>query len=159
MKYPVLLKPSSPKLARLEAKLGVAGVRPERACRQGTRLCADGRIRGCRISLSKDELEAWFWGAAAKNKGNGCWEWKSTIDVYGYGTFTNHKTRWLSNRFAAVLILGAEPQLFVLHTCDNPSCVNPSHLWLGTHEDNMKDKIEKGRARFWGHPVKAKTIQ
>jgi hypothetical protein len=56
------------------------------------------------------------------------------------------KKRYRAHRFAFLLLHGDIPNdLLVLHTCDNPICVNPAHLYLGTHQDNMDDKVRRGR--------------
>lgn len=77
-----------------------------------------------------------------------CWEWTGAKITDGYGQFrTGRDATILAHRFAyehqnRVAIM---PGIVVCHTCDNPSCVNPEHLFLGTHKDNMRDKMEKGR--------------
>ena len=80
-----------------------------------------------------------------------CWLWKASKDKNGYGIFKGSLagvpfTR--AHRFSYALHTG---DLLVgmqaLHTCDNPSCVNPEHLFSGSNADNMRDKIEKGRSR------------
>ena len=76
-----------------------------------------------------------------------CWEWFAGKDTGGYGQLHVAKNKKiLATRFSWMLFRGNPGALFVLHTCDNPSCVNPSHLWLGTQIDNMRDRTTKGRA-------------
>jgi hypothetical protein len=87
-----------------------------------------------------------------KKMEGGCWEWTSTIDSDGYGIFgaTLHDVRYKrAHRFSWALHNDkpVPTYMHVCHTCDNPRCVNPAHLWLGTNEDNMKDKMRKGRQR------------
>ena len=82
------------------------------------------------------------------NENSGCLEWTGHIDKYGYGKKSNFRGRpELAHRVAAILWLGFQPApgLCVLHRCDNPACVNPKHLFIGTHTDNIRDCVAKGR--------------
>lgn len=80
---------------------------------------------------------------------HGCWEWVGPITGDGYGALKNrgkmvgaHRASWAINR-------GPVPSgLCVLHQCDNPLCVNPAHLFLGTHGDNSRDRCAKLRGAF-----------
>lgn len=97
------------------------------------------------------------------SRSEGCHVWTGTVNDSGYGLF---KIGWKkgqvrAHRYSWELANGKIPEgLFVLHKCDNPICVNPDHLFLGTQADNIKDMDEKGRrvssriARFFGedHP-------
>jgi len=78
-----------------------------------------------------------------------CWIWLGSKDKSGYGHFfvdSFKRTPKGAHRVSYELNVGEIPHgLCVLHKCDNPSCVNPEHLWLGTKLDNAKDKINKGR--------------
>lgn len=83
------------------------------------------------------------------NKTETCWLWVGSIDSSGYGSLSvgskEKKRKLLTHRIAYTLAKGDPGNLQVLHTCDNPRCVNPDHLFLGTHEDNMQDRKDKGR--------------
>lgn len=78
---------------------------------------------------------------------DGCWYWTSHTNEFGYGcVFFNGKKR-LAHRVNYELLRRHIPVgLMACHTCDNPSCINPDHIFLGTMNDNMKDMIKKGRS-------------
>ena len=77
-----------------------------------------------------------------------CWEWKGSINHLrgGYGSISHNKKHLKAHRVSYELYYG-EPlgDLHCLHKCDNPSCVNPLHLFAGTNHDNVMDKVNKGR--------------
>lgn len=87
----------------------------------------------------------------------GCWDWKGSIAKGGYpvmscrreiGSDRGHRASWIIHK-------GKIPKgLFVCHSCDNPICTNPEHLWLGTHKENNDDKIKKGRSANNPFPIK-----
>ncbi len=78
---------------------------------------------------------------------NGCWDWLGSKNIkMPYGRFRVGKKGILAHRFSYTINVGKIPEgLCVLHKCDNPSCVNPEHLFLGTYLDNVRDCIKKGR--------------
>jgi len=77
----------------------------------------------------------------------GCWLWLKYRNLGGYGQLTYKNKRCLAHRHSWESFNGEIPKdLDVLHKCDTPDCVNPDHLFLGTHQDNMEDMINKGRA-------------
>lgn len=80
-----------------------------------------------------------------KVSADGCWEWQGAKYPNGYGNFTAYNLNY-AHRFAFVIFNGELCEgMEVCHTCDNPSCVNPAHLWQGTKSDNMRDCATKGR--------------
>lgn len=102
------------------------------------------------------------WGLAERfafyvQKGDGCWEWRGPKTSLGYGKLCfnykylgAHRVSWELHRGP----IGAG--LFLCHKCDNPGCVNPDHLFLGTQMDNMRDKIAKGRDLYGEKNTEAK---
>lgn len=78
----------------------------------------------------------------------GCWLWTGHVDRCGYGKICVNHRNINSHRAAWAAFRGPIPDgLHVLHSCDVPSCINPDHLFLGTHADNMRDRMVKGRYR------------
>lgn len=77
-----------------------------------------------------------------------CWEWTGAKKAGGYGRFMLHGKARIASRVAYEVFYGPVPDgLCVMHRCDNPACVNPHHLRLGTHSENMMDRNAKGRAK------------
>lgn len=99
--------------------------------------------------IKKKTVNERFWERVDK-KENECWEWKGgrTHDNYGLfeaGTAKKRNT-YMAHRFSYELHVESIPEgMIVRHKCDNPPCVNPQHLQLGTHLDNARDKIARGR--------------
>ncbi|HEY6731901.1 MAG TPA: HNH endonuclease signature motif containing protein [Solirubrobacterales bacterium] len=87
-----------------------------------------------------------------------CWEWQARRHKQGYGLLSEwdgeRRSRLLAHRVSWELAFGQIPdRLHVLHRCDNPPCVNPRHLFLGSQRDNNADKVAKGRQpRGESHP-------
>jgi hypothetical protein len=99
--------------------------------------------------LINETLKTRFSSYVAKS--DHCWEWTGKKNNKGYGMIrtTGNKSDSfrLAHRISWFLANGDIPEGFhVLHRCDNPGCVNPDHLFLGTHLENMRDKLSKGRA-------------
>ena len=94
-----------------------------------------------------------FWEKADKKGEDECWEWLAGKNYKGYGVFRfddNGKLGYIAHRASWKIHFGCRPKhLLVLHHCDNPSCVNPNHLFLGTNQDNMNDMSNKKRST-WG---------
>jgi len=98
-------------------------------------------------SISLQRSKQWlsnFWSKVKKTRG--CWVWYAARNNMQYGQiFLNGKVRY-AHRISYEIANGPiRNGLWVLHSCDNPPCVNPNHLFLGTHTDNVQDCIRKGR--------------
>lgn len=91
-------------------------------------------------------LKEIFWSKVSIKSENECWEWLMSKDKCGYGRLMFNSIREKAHRISWKLINGEIPDgLYVCHKCDNPSCVNPKHLFLGTQKDNMVDMRKKNR--------------
>lgn len=94
-------------------------------------------------------IETRFWHKADVKTESECWEWKGNKNKTGYGMLwisDKPAVKKLAHRISWEIHNGEIPEgLGVLHKCDNPPCINPAHLFLGTFRDNMKDKLTKGR--------------
>jgi len=96
-----------------------------------------------------EKVEARFWVKVDRSVGtsNRCWKWLGAKNSRGYGQFWVGGTSIRAHRFCWTLTFGIIPTgKLVLHACDNPLCVRPSHLFLGTDADNNHDMRLKGRA-------------
>lgn len=80
------------------------------------------------------------------DKTDTCWNWTAAKDSCGYGRIWHNEKNSTAHTVSYSVFRGEIPEgKHVLHSCDNPSCINPEHLWLGTHADNMADKARKKR--------------
>lgn len=125
----------------------------------------DGTVRGyhtrwIRGHSRSGDAEGRFWRYVDKSAGaDACWEWTGTLSTSGYGRFSpGHSAATQAHRFSYCLANGTSLRdiaaYVICHRCDNPPCVNPAHLFIGTHADNVNDKVAKGRQpRGDGHSL------
>jgi hypothetical protein len=87
-----------------------------------------------------------FWSRVQVGGPDECWPWTFSRDRAGYGLFNYAKTTWRAHRVAYFIGHNTDPgELLACHSCDNPCCCNPAHLFLGTPADNLHDCQSKGR--------------
>ena len=112
---------------------------------RGRKRAATWCSRACCDLGRREPLESRFWRQVTKT--DGCWEWTGPLGTRGDGKMWNHEgSIIMAHRFSWILHNGAiPPGTGVLHKCDNPPCVNPDHLYVGTHQDNANDKVARGR--------------
>jgi|SRR5438128_1278679 len=112
------------------------------------------KVRGKSIK----PVAARFWAKVDKHCASGCWNWTASVTVCGgYGQLNIKGKPVRANRLSWEIHFGPiPPRQCVLHRCDNPKCVNPAHLFLGTQSDNSSDMSAKGRA---GSPHSKLTLE
>lgn len=114
-----------------------------------------GRTKSCGCLKAEGTKERWqqyrafAFPARLKESAAGCLEWTGPVDPgNGYGQVGYKGKTWRTHRLAYTLAHGPIPQgAHVLHACDNRRCCNPEHLRLGTHEENMRDIVQRGRRK------------
>lgn len=106
-----------------------------------------------RLPQMGDDEIARFWAKVDKTPGFGkdgdCWKWTASLSTTGYGQWVRgrkgEQKSYRAHRIAYFLVTGRDPVKYILcHTCANPLCVNPAHLYEGTHTDNAYDAYEDG---------------
>jgi len=98
----------------------------------------------CRHAAQIRPMDVRFWEKV--DKSGECWLWTANPGPRGYGLFSRDGEMVIASRVAYELANGPIPEgMEVCHHCDNPSCMRPDHLFLGTHSDNMQDMVRKGR--------------
>lgn len=109
-----------------------------------------------KASLPSDSITDRFQGRYTISA-SGCWEWTAAKNNKGYGQLNVQNKRMLVHRLSYEVHNGPIPDgLVVRHKCDNPSCINPEHLEVGTHKDNMQDMIKRNRGNW--KPVKGSAV-
>lgn len=107
---------------------------------------------GPKRTRARKPLSKRFWDKVNVAGPNECWEWKAAAGRLGYGQFVRDGRKITATHIS--LELAGRPRdsvrMYALHTCDNPACVNPSHLYWGSQQDNMKDALARGRMNLSG---------
>lgn len=98
----------------------------------------------------RSSIDERFWQKVKKGTASECWEWQGATRR-GYGRFWFQERLHGAHRVSFYLHNGRFPDNQACHRCDNPSCVNPGHLFDGTQPENMSDMIEKGRSGWQRH--------
>lgn len=97
-------------------------------------------------------IEGRFWRHVKRGDKDECWEWSGSRTPHGYGRLSVNGNLEYAHRLSWTFVNGSIPEeTHILHKCDNPPCVNPNHLYAGTHQDNMKDRNVRGRVGKLSH--------
>jgi hypothetical protein len=145
-----------------ESNTGVYGDRRRRRCRTCARLRYVPKHKNREDQMTNTTKSDRFWAKVDVRSPEECWVWTaSRSKPSGYGRFNAGEKKYASaHRYSYFIHNGAIPDgMYVCHTCDNPPCVNPNHLWLGTPSENTLDMFRKGRKPPRKKGYKHKTQQ
>ena len=96
------------------------------------------------MELTEEQLKR-FWAKVDKKSENECWKWNASKNNKGYGQFGVNKIAKSTHRISYIIHKGEIPKgLMICHTCNNPPCVNPNHLYAGTGKDNAQQAVKDG---------------
>ena len=125
----------------------------EYPCEQCGKLC----YKKCSKAFCSDQCRF----LSYVNVADSCWIWTGGINRRGYGKFSLFPIKSISaHRASYILFNGEIPEgKCVCHQCDNPRCVKPAHLWIGTTQENTQDMINKGRSLHGENHLKAKITK
>lgn len=142
------------------------GQKTKIATRSNTR---DGKVKGHPLKYLQGHNHARRYPTIADHLRAGynpggvdeCWGWQEASDKQGYGRLYFRRKLYAAHRVAWMVANSTDipSGMYVCHSCDNPSCVNPDHLWLGTDADNLADKINKGRQARGERVLSAKLTE
>jgi hypothetical protein len=142
------------RVRQIIAKQGAPSLTRERLANRKT---ASRQARAARKAARRAYRDSLEWIADRSDVDeNGCWIWNRATYPYGYGHTARNRGNGYAHRVAWEIANGATipDGMCICHSCDVPSCVNPDHLFLGTHLDNVYDSIRKGRRRVSrSHPL------
>lgn len=113
------------------------------------------------VNLSEKQIAS-FWNKVAITSKEECWLWLGCKNKRGYGSVRINYLMLRANRVSYFIANGPFlDSLLICHRCDNPQCVNPNHLFSGTHTQNVRDMIEKGRDEYQSglNPDKIRSIR
>lgn len=103
-----------------------------------------------KVALTKEEAVARFWGKVDTTSRNGCWHWRRSAFPNGYGKVRHNGKTSYAHRLSYEFSYGPISEgLVVRHVCDNPICVRPGHLLIGTTQDNVNDMIDRPKNRIY----------
>lgn len=110
--------------------------------------------------MNEKEFNRFFKKVDSLNNLNNCWEWTASLAGKGYGQFKVNNRPFGAHRWSAKYLAGLTiDNMMVCHKCDNPKCVNPEHLFVGTHQDNMIDRSNKKRQMYGINHYNAKLTE
>lgn len=116
-----------------------------------------GRIPKRQLGTHETPQQRFWAKVAVTDNSEDCWEWTHALNTRGYGHFFLNGKHCSAHRLSYLWATGHEPTGWVLHTCDNPKCVNPCHLYDGTPQDNANDRVRRGRSR--GHRTRLSNYE